>query len=158
MRRHIIDIYAHSYVHAVFCKDTDRTAKNKRLWVKGLARCPHACWISLRLKSSVKLPAHTDRHTAYTIYSPFVILTLLQSLKQLEWILALVVGDCGLKLGPFYFKYLLGTSRHIYHIHTFSLTLKLLAQKKNKRCLFELQTERQQFTCVFGVEFVQIIT
>lgn len=71
-------------VHAVFRKDTDGAAKNNRLWVKGLAGRPHARWIILRLESSVKLPAHTDNHTAHTIYSPFVILTLLQSLKQLE--------------------------------------------------------------------------
>jgi len=63
---------------AVFRKDTDGTAKNKKLWVKGLAGCTHAFWISLRLESSVKLPV--DNHTN----SPFVILTLLQSLKQLE--------------------------------------------------------------------------
>lgn len=77
---------------------SSRTAKNKRLWVKGLAGRPHAHWISLCLESSVKLPVHTDNHAAHTIYSPFVILTLLQNLMQLEGIVALVAGDCGLKL------------------------------------------------------------
>lgn len=98
---------------------SSRTAKNKRLWVKGLAGHPHACWISLHLESSVKLPVHTDNHAAHTIYSPFVILTLLQNLKQL--------GGWGLRIKsqtPFYFKYLLSTSHHIHHIHTFLHALK----------------------------------
>ncbi len=122
-------------VYAVFWKDTDGAAKNKRLWVKGFARRPHARWISLRLESSVKLPAHTGNHTAHTIYSPFVILTLLQSLEQLEWILALVSGDCGLKLRPLLFQIFTShVTPHTSHAHILSY-------------IQFVSTERNEFVC-----------
>lgn len=132
---------------AVFRKDTDRTAKNKRMWVRGLAGRPHACWISLCLESSVNLPVHTHNHTAHTIYSPFIILTLLQSLKQLEWILALVDG-LWIKAQTPYISNIYSACHTTYIIYTHSLLDLICVHWKNEVFL-ELQNKGQQFAFFF---------